>query len=1175
MSEVKWTSDQLNAITARDGTLLVSAAAGSGKTAVLVQRVIKHLTDPEKPVDANRLLIVTFTRAATSEMRSRLAAELNRAIAENPEDRNLERQKRLLPFATISTIDAFSSGLVRENFSRLGVSPDFRMLDESEKTLLQNQALDTVMDRLYKENDPAFRSLVEMLFRGFDDTYVKDAILRLYTFSRAYPDPNRWLDNSLKEYSDYGETVTESEKIIVKHLRTLISSGIGRMEQELKTLESMPELSGSRATEIIGSETEDYRKLLSYLDDFDLDSLKEWAENRKFDRWSSPKGTNRMPEVIKAKTVRNEVKDETLKEIKKTLAVNSEDTAADKIYLVPVVEKLIEAVKLFSDEYMNLKTEKNALDFSDTQLLALKLLLDDPGSETAEKTDYAKEISGRYDEILIDEYQDTNRAQDLMFRAVSRNGENMFMVGDVKQSIYSFRQAMPEIFLERRRAYPIYDPEKNIYPATVILGKNFRSRKGVTDIINDIFETVMSREAGDIDYDDTEKLFFGADYYEPVNEPETEFHIVRQDKDSRLSKNEQQAAEIGKFILSEMEKEKKKGNSLHFRDFTILVRSTKTVGDEFKKVLNEYGIPVYTESGGSFLETADIQLILSFLRVIDNPLNDVPLLSLLMSPFFMFTPDDMAEIRSGKKNGSLYSAVLAASEKGNGKCIKFLSVLEKYRRLAVSLPAGDLVRKIYEDTAYDSIVSAMPAGEKRKADLDLLKEFADSYDSNSTYGLSGFIRYIDRVAEKNFDNPGGATLSAESDVVRIMTIHKSKGLQFKYCIVANLEKQFNVQEQRSSLIIHPVLGIGMKGRDSETGNSYPTLFHTAARLALSNDDLSENIRVLYVALTRAEEKLVLFATDSNPESTVEKMAARLTDKKAMEPFLVSRARCFYDWILAGLIRHPGALELRNLTDIHIAVLPSEGDLKFVLHENTEDEPEDETVNEEPEASADGELVSEISERLNYRYPFSALSSVQAKRSASSGTDSPFDSTFFARTKPAFLQGGSMTPAEKGTALHQFMQFADFSKAEENPEKEADRLLNDKFISEAQRAVIDTEKIRTFFRSPVAERMKKADLLLREHRFTRLVPASVFNPGLPENMKDEKVLIQGIIDCAFFEGDSIVLLDYKTDRVKSPDELKERYRGQMKIYSDALEDIFGKPVKEKLLYSFHLGKTVEA
>lgn len=1174
MSKVKWTEDQLNAITARDGTLLVSAAAGSGKTAVLVQRVIKHLTDPVKPVDANRLLIVTFTRAATSEMRSRLAAELNKAIAENPGDQNLERQKRLLPFATISTIDAFSSGLVKEHFNQLGVSPDFRMLDESEKTMLQNQAMDTVMEHLYKEDDPAFKTLLEMLFQGRDDSAIKEAILRLYTFSRAYPDPDRWLENSLKEYIEYGKTVTESEKVVVRHLKNLLTCSIERMEKELNILNGIEEVAGSKATEILESEIKTYKELLKNLDEFKLDSLKDWADNNETQRWSSPKGTNKMPEVIKAKSVRGEVKKETENEIKNTLAVNSEDTLADKIYLVPVVEKLIEAVKLFSNEYWKLKMEENAMDFSDTQLLALKLLLNDPGSELPVKTSCAEEISRRYDEILIDEYQDTNRAQDLMFKAVSKNGKNLFMVGDVKQSIYSFRQAMPEIFLERRRAYPLYNPKENAYPATVILGKNFRSRKGVTDIINDVFETIMSREAGEIDYDHTEKLYFGANSYEPVTEPETELHIVRLNKESKLSKNEQEAVSIAEFILSEIEKEKKKGNTLHFRDFTVLVRSTKTTGEEYKKVFNEYGIPVYTESGGSFLETGDIQLILSFLRVIDNPLNDVPLLALLMSPFFKFSPDDMAEIRNKKKKGNLFSAILNSAENGNIKCKSFLVTLEKYRRLSVSMPAGDLVRKIYEDTAYDAIVSALPAGDRRKADLDLFTEFADNYDENSTYGLSGFIRYIDRVSEKNFDNPGGATLSSDSDVVRIMTIHKSKGLQFKYCIVANLEKQFNVQEQRGNLIIHPTLGIGLKGRDTNTGNSYPTLFHTAAKLALSNDDLSENIRVLYVALTRAEEKLILFAADNKPESSVEKIACRLTEKKAMNPFLVSRCRCFYDWILASLIRHPGAYELRKLTDLYIPVLPSEGDLKCVLHEGLESNIEKENEKKKETSDIDDVLLKELKKRLEYEYPYSSLSSIQAKRSASSGMDSPFNSNFFAKTKPAFLTEGNMTPAEKGTALHQFMQFADFEKAAENPEKEADRLLENKFISEAQRAVINTKKIENFFHSPIAKRIEDADYVLREHKFTRLVPAKLFNPELKKDIGEEKVLIQGIIDCAFFEGDSIILLDYKTDRVKSEDELKELYQGQLDIYSDALEEIFNKPVREKLLYSFHLGKTVE-
>lgn len=1160
MSERIWTEDQKNAIENRDGTLIVSAAAGSGKTAVLVERVIKRLIDEENPCDADRLLIVTFTRAATAEMRSRLGEALREELRKNPTSEHLQRQQMLLPSANIYTIDAFCGNLVRENFDALGIPPDFTMIDEGERNILKKNAVSLVIEQLYDEADPDFSNLVELLFAGRDDSSLEENILNLYEYSRAYPSPSKWLDDAVKAYDPtVPMNTSEMGKIVRANSLEILDYHYNKLEFVLEELKGIPECEGLKALAAIENELALNRELYSLVDSFSFDEAQKVIAGYKFATWSA-KGAEKNPFVIKAKAIRDAQKKELSdaeSPLRKNLIFSDADNRADLTVLQPIAKKLTEAVKLFEAEFTKLKAEKRSLDFSDIELLALKLLVTDPAADTVERTELAVDLSENYEEILIDEYQDTNKVQDMIFTAISKNGNNLFMVGDVKQSIYGFRQAMPEIFIDKR----------DTLPNTITLGKNFRSRKGVTDFINFTFSQLMSRTCGSVDYDENEALVYGASYGE-TDEPETELHIIQRDKSS--DSLEVQAEFIADYINGKIDR-----GAATYKDFAILLQTASGRANEFEKVLKSHGIPVYTDVGNGFFTTSYIQVIVSLLRVIDNPLSDIPLLSVMLSPIFGFTETEVAKLRVDFPGGKLFSAVLNGEKSGNEKCRAFLEFLRVYRTLCISLPAGELLRQIYDDTCFPEIVGAMPGGTQRTANLRLLLSYADSYDSANSFGISGFIRLIDRMIENDVDRAPAGVISENANVVRIMSIHKSKGLEFKYCILADVNKTFNKQELTRNLLLHQSLGIGLKGREFDTGNTYPTLVHRAVRIASESRLMSETLRVFYVALTRAREKLVIVgSTESKMSSVVDKAILSVTgDKLSVSPYAVRRAGSFLDWIVESVIRHPGAKVLRDQSELPCAVFPSDFKITCKIHDidSSENESDEEyTVT----AEIDEELVREIKKRINYEYPYLPLTLVSTKRSASKIDDNGFSDKFFASSRPDFASKSGLTPAERGTSLHKFMQYTKYEVSESDVSSELKRLVDEQFLSEKEAASISPDKVSNFFKSGIYERIKKSPSVMREKKFAILVPAGNYDDTLPDNLKNEPVLIQGIADCVFEEDGELIILDYKTDRTKDEDELKERHRLQLETYSKALKTALGIPVKEAYIYAFSLDKEIK-
>lgn len=1166
MSGVPWTDDQLKAIEGRKGTLLVSAAAGSGKTAVLVERVIRRICDAENPCDVENLLIVTFTNAAAAQMKEKISAAISKKIAENPADKRLRRQQLMLPCANICTIDSFCINLVRENFHVLGISPDFGLLDEGKLAVLRDKAVTAVAEELHKESTPQFVNLCELISDTRDDRKLIDAILKLYSLSRAYPFPEIWLDSLVEEFRN---PVSAGDspwgKILISHLSDMVRNCIGGAEYCLGLLAAEPELENSYAPVFI-QEKSMFEAFGEVLGSSGWDDICKAAQTVGFGRMpSAPRGYDSAAKNI-CKSVRDEYKKQ-FKDAEKLFAVSEKDHEADVRRLAPVIGELINAVKRFFAEFRQLKDEENGADFSDTLHMALELLVEpDPGEKGYKKTPLALALSDNYAEILVDEYQDVNKAQDMIFAALSKDENNLFVVGDVKQSIYRFRQAMPEIFLARRDGLEEYVDGN--YPAKVTLGKNFRSRSGVTEIVNYIFEPIMSREAGGLDYDKKEFLEAAAKYTSH-KQADTEVYLFETPKDFYSQAQAKFVADyIEKAIAEGMKFES--GKPASYKDFCVLLRSVKNSSQAFTDEFTKRGIPFSCEANDGFLSTPEIMFMMSLLKVINNPVDDIPLTAVMLSPVFGFTPDDLAVMRAAKRKGSVYGCVVYAAECENVKAKNFLERIKTMRRVAATVRAGELVRRLIEETGYGAIVGAMKDAEKRRSNLNSFIDLANRYETSGNKGVSGFINYIDRVSQSG-DIAPSESKSEAADAVKIMTIHKSKGLEFPVCFIGACEKTYGDFFNREDLIIAQESGIGIKVNDGFA--KYDTLPLIAAKTETKKAEHSEELRVLYVALTRPKEKLVILSSASDWSKKLSALSSKLRGEPKLDPFAVTGFSSYSDCILAPLLRHPDAHALRNKAMIDSSVcIPCATPLKteIILYYQEEETFKEQAV----EALPDPETVDAVRERLGYEYPFAVLNGVVAKRIASNLNAGEINTEYFASTRPAFMSKDKLTPAQRGTATHRFMQFADYAKASVDVEAELQRLCTDGMLTEAEVQAVDKKRISEFFASDLARRILNSEKVYKEYKFRYSVPLAEMHPEIPpEIAADETVLIEGVADCAFVENGSLVIVDYKTDRVACEEELVEEYKDQLGIYRRCLSEVLGMPVKETVIYSFALSKSI--
>lgn len=1178
---VKWTTDQQHAIECCKGSVLVSAAAGSGKTAVLVERVIRRLTDEDNPCSAEDLLIVTFTRAATAQMREKIGAAILKRLSEDPTDRHLRRQYMLLPFAKICTIDSFCNDLVRENFHALGISPDYSLLDNETAVIMKNDVCEAMLERAYEEDsDGSFSGLSDMMSSGSSDEDFAKLIIKMYDISTAYPFPDLWLDSLIEEYSQPDINKSCWGVIIKKYVCDMLDYCVSSSNDMMAAMESDPIVADAYGA-AVQSDINMYAELREKVN-------RDWDEALEAFNTVKYMGLGRVPKGYESETknavmtARKKLKD-LLKKVPNIMCVSSGEHSEDVRLMRGPVTKLIELVKQFGREYSAEKDKMNSADFSDILHRALNLLAVSDGRGGYIKTDLARELSSHYVEILVDEYQDINEAQDMIFKAISADENNLFTVGDVKQSIYRFRQAMPEIFLRRRSTTHSFESGK--YPLGITLGSNFRSRVGVTSCVNYIFRQLMSTEAGELEYDDSEALNAAAKYPER-DTPDCELHVVT-DKGNRADTLEAQARYVARYIDRTVREGKTlvtKGGALHpasYGDFCILLRTAKNVSSVYANALSERGIPVFSPETGGFFEAAEISFILSLLRVLDNPVQDIPLAAVMLSPLFGFSAGELADIRASAKERleagetePLYRSVAASADEGDEKAAAFLKKIESLRRLSLTLSAGELVRRVCEETGFDAIVGAMPDGERRRLNIGLLCDYAEKYEAAGNLGLSGFIRFIDKVARTSGDLATAARPSENADIVRIMTVHQSKGLEFPICIFADMQHAFNERDNTESVLISSSAGLGMKRRTEDGISVYDTASRRAAVITSERMGRSEEIRVLYVALTRAKENLVMVTSVPNPEKGLAKVAVECGIGERANPFAVLRMNNFSDLVLMALMRHPAADELRKLSGVDVPIFPPEKDrfkLKVVVSDSESFMTE--SANEQ-KIAAKPVFFDEVCERLDYSDPRSVLSSVPAKRAASDGSERGINREYFASSRPAFMSSGGLTPAQRGTATHKFMQFSDYAAARADIESELARLVDGGFLSEDEGKAVNVSAAKRFFMSSLAERIFASDNVMREKKFAALFPAKFFYPELTGEAAEEKIVVQGIADCVFVEDGKLVIVDYKTDTGVDAEALLDRYSAQLGIYREALSQALGMPVKETLLYSFFMNSTVK-
>lgn len=1178
---VKWTTDQQHAIECRKGSVLVSAAAGSGKTTVLVERVIRRLTDEDNPCSAEDLLIVTFTRAATAQMREKIGAAILKRLSEDPTDRHLRRQYMLLPFAKICTIDSFCNDLVRENFHALGISPDYSLLDNETAVIMKNDVCEAMLERAYEEDsDGSFSGLSDMMSSGSSDEDFAKLIIKMYDISTAYPFPDLWLDSLIEEYSQPDINKSCWGGIIKKYVCDMLDYCVSSSNDMMAAMESDSIVADAYGA-AVQSDINMYAELREKVN-------RDWDEVLEAFNTVKYMGLGRVPKGYESETknavmtARKKLKD-LLKKVPNIMCVSSGEHSEDVRLMRGPVTKLIKLVKQFGREYSAEKDKMNSADFSDILHRALNLLAVSDGRGGYIKTDLARELSSHYVEILVDEYQDINEAQDMIFKAISADENNLFTVGDVKQSIYRFRQAMPEIFLRRRSTTHSFESGK--YPLGITLGSNFRSRVGVTSCVNYIFRQLMSTEAGELEYDDSEALNAAAKYPER-DTPDCELHVVT-DKGNRADTLEAQARYVARYIDRTVREGKTlvtKGGALHpasYGDFCILLRTAKNVSSVYANALSERGIPVFSPETGGFFEAAEISFILSLLRVLDNPVQDIPLAAVMLSPLFGFSAGELADIRASAKERleagetePLYRSVAASADEGDEKTAAFLKKIESLRRLSLTLSAGELVHRVCEETGFDAIAGAMPDGERRRLNIGLLCDYAEKYEAAGNLGLSGFIRFIDKVARTSGDLATAARPSENADIVRIMTVHQSKGLEFPICILADMQHAFNERDNTESVLISSSAGLGMKRRTEDGISVYDTASRRAAVITSERMGRSEEMRVLYVALTRAKENLVMVTSVPNPEKGLAKVAVECGIGERANPFAVLRMNNFSDLVLTALMRHPAADELRKLSGVDVQIfLPEKDRFKLKVVVSDSESFMAESANEQ-KIAAKPVFFDEVCERLDYSDPRSVLSSVPAKRAASDGSERGINREYFASSRPAFMSSGGLTPAQRGTATHKFMQFSNYAAARADIESELARLVDGGFLSEEEGKAVNVSAAKRFFMSSLAERIFASDNVMREKKFAALFPAKFFYPELTGEAAEEKIVVQGIADCVFVEDGKLVIVDYKTDTGVDAEALLDRYSAQLGIYREALSQALGMPVKETLLYSFFMNSTVK-
>ena len=1187
---MQFTREQQKVIDLRNKNILVSAAAGSGKTAVLVERILGLIMDEENPVDIDRLLIVTFTNAAASEMRERIGTAIEKRLLLQPDNQHLQRQSTLLHHAQITTIDSFCLFIIRNNFNEIGLDPGFRVADSGEIELLKQDIINEIFEELLEKEETRdeFKMLMETLaFRG-KEKVLEDTILKLYNFSQSFPWPKEWLQDRYEDYVVTGE---------------LEDTSWGRLWQEefkfqLEQLQKRLQNALSICMEPDGPYMY-VQALEADMEIVDFLYVKKWQEqyermqNLSFARLSAKKDAAVSVEKKESiKGIRDEVKKELGNLAKKYFSFSIETVKQQMEETAKVEKVLIDTVLLFTNRFEARKREKNILDFHDMEHLALDILIqriedEKTGEKSWKPTKAALDYRSYFKEIMIDEYQDSNLVQEYLLQSISGELEdrhNRFMVGDLKQSIYKFRLARPEIFLEKYHSYSLQDEAKM---QRVDLHKNFRSRKQVIDSVNHVFYQIMGESLGKIEYTENEALYPGAVYEEGMDDYTTELLLLEKtEEDAKKAEAVMVAGRIRQLVGSFQVTDKETGKlrPARFGDIVVLLRSNAGWDEEFYNVFMEQEIPACVTSKTGYFSAKEVQIVLSFLRTIDNPKQDIPLYGTMKSLLGRFTEEEIVQIK-GVGKGSLYDNLKAVTEGELGeKTQSFLETLNRYRDLVYIMPIHKLLRVYLKETGYLHYFAGLTGGQQRLANVKMLLEKAENYEKTSYFGLFHFIRYMEQLQKYDIDASEAGMVDESQDVVRIMSIHKSKGLEFPICIVAGLSKKMNQQDVNASLVCDMDLGIGMEYRNPVSRIRNTDMRKNVLAEKMRTDNLGEELRILYVAMTRAKEKLILSGVVKNyEEQMLFYSEVKKSDTNKIATGILSKSTSFMDFIFPAIVRDNACIktilwnpwEVQKQKEAH------------AIYRQVERMEVEERI-QAPPCGEEKEIGEILKKNFAFVYSHNNLQGLYAKTSVSElkmkameESDAEayqlFEEPEMVPYIPAFMEEkGEVSGTTRGNAYHRVMELLDFSRCETTEEvlESMEQLTREKVLDETYLPLIRKDKLEKFMQSDLAKRMKKASenhKLYREQPFVLGIPAVRVDEKFPA---EEKVLIQGIIDAYFEEDGEIVLVDYKTDAVKNGEELIRRYETQVEYYKEALEKLTEKKVKEMILYSFALNQCVE-
>lgn len=1164
MAEFKPTPSQKLAIEDRGGELLVSAAAGSGKTRVLTERLMRWISEGDAPRSIDNFLIITFSTAAAAELRSRISEELSARAAADPGSKRLRRESALVRRAQIGTIHSFCSALLREYAGRAGIAPDFAIADEDRARELRRLSLETVLEAAYAEAEPGFIQLADTVGAGTDDRRLESLVLELHAKLQSHARPGDWAARQSELFETGAEDAADTpwgRELLESAADELLwwAGELDELSEEMRGLEKMGKAYVPSFSETAASLRGAAKR-----------AMEGWDELREalpiaFPRLGTLRGGGEDPELAELAKARREACKKAAKRIEKGFTLPSAELMRDMRATAPAMRALLKLVGDFDAEYTRRKRRRSLLDFADLEHLAAQLLTEPDGSPT----ETAREVSRRYAEVMVDEYQDVSLVQDMIIRAVSDSGRRLFMVGDVKQSIYRFRLADPTIFLKKYESYADA-PQPEGVPRRVFLRESFRSRGEVVDAVNAVFGCLMSKGLGEMEYDERARLRAGLEYPGVVPVPElVAVPLPGADEDEeRPDKIEVEAAYAARMMRRLVETGAKisEGGALRplgYGDIAVLLRSVNVSGPVWRRVLAREGVPVEAGQSGGFFESPEVAVILSLLAVIDNPRQDVALISVLRSELFGFTNDELTEIRLMSGEGDFYSALRARAEV-NEKARAFLGTLARLRDFARDSELATLIWEIYDSLGCMALCSAMRDGEGRRARLLRLFELARSFETTGWRGLRRFLDWLRSMRERGEepafpDEDGGGA-------VRIMSIHHSKGLEFPVVFIGDTARQFNRTDLYRSVLVHPELGLGPKFTDAARGIEYPTLARRAVANRLERELLSEELRLLYVAMTRARERLFITCTFADPQKTIDKLAPAAREHVPAQALMSMRSMA--EWLICAALGTGG----RALT------LSIGGDEEGAPRRVTP------AAQPEPERTEEETVPVDFDALLAWRYPHAGAETLPSKLTAtelkSLAEPDAESAELLPRAARSFRRpdiagaAGRLTAAERGTATHLALRYLDLGalSTPEAAREAVDRLAAAGKLSEREAAAVDAAGLCRFALSPLGRRIAAAPRVLREFPFALLCPAERFFPGA----EGEELLLQGVIDCCLIEPDGAVIVDYKTDRV-APGEAPERakrYAAQLDTYAWAVSRITGLEVKAKIVYFLRAGEAVE-